>query len=200
MADVVLRAARRAETEAMRRIEQAAGEAFRALGMGPVADDPPPSTVALLGFIDRGRAWVAELDGIVVGYALGDVVDGGGHVEQVSVDPRAAGRGIGRTLIDRVDAESPGPGLTLTTFADVPWNAPYYVRLGFRVLGEDELGPGLRALRATERARGLDRWPRVAMRREGRPSGDHPADDQSSGGSDSCIRPPRAASASRTTS
>jgi hypothetical protein len=52
----------------------------------------------------------------------------------------------------------------LTTFAHVPWNAPYYARLGFAVLTSDELGPELRATREGERW--LDELqPRVAMRR-----------------------------------
>lgn len=55
--------------------------------------------------------------------------------------------------------------LTLTTFSDVPWNRPYYERLGFRVLDEVELSPGLRRIRREEAQRGLDRWGRVAMRR-----------------------------------
>ncbi len=57
-------------------------------------------------------------------------------------------------------------GLTLTTFTDVPWNAPYYERLGFRRLAAAELTPGLRRIRAAEAAHGLDRWPRVCMRRD----------------------------------
>jgi hypothetical protein len=56
--------------------------------------------------------------------------------------------------------------LTLTTFADVPWNGPCYERLGFRQLTGTELTPGLRAVRAEEAAHGLDEWPRIAMRRE----------------------------------
>jgi hypothetical protein len=56
--------------------------------------------------------------------------------------------------------------LTLTTFAQVPWNAPYYARCGFRVLDEAELTPGLRAIRHREAGLGLDRWPRVCMRRD----------------------------------
>lgn len=58
------------------------------------------------------------------------------------------------------------PALTLTTFAEVPWNAPYYRRCGFRVVGGNELTPGLRAIRAREDTHGLDRWPRVCMRRD----------------------------------
>ena len=57
------------------------------------------------------------------------------------------------------------PALTLLTFRDVAWNGPYYERLGFRALGDDELGPGLRALRDAEPAKGLDPAQRVAMRR-----------------------------------
>ena len=58
------------------------------------------------------------------------------------------------------------PALTLTTFAYVPWNAPYYARCGFRVLDDAEITPGLRAIREQEAALGLDRWPRVCMRRD----------------------------------
>jgi predicted N-acetyltransferase YhbS len=87
-------------------------------------------------------------------------VDGHLHVEQVSVDPAYARRGVGRALIGRLPGE-----LTLTTFAEVPWNAPYYARLGFTVLPGEALTPALRAIRAREAAHGLDRWPRVCMTR-----------------------------------
>ncbi|WP_206604336.1 hypothetical protein [Arthrobacter pityocampae] len=63
--------------------------------------------------------------------------------------------------------------LTLTTFADVPWNAPYYARLGFAIVAPERLTPGLRAVRDHEAAVGLDAWHRVAMRR---PLGDQPED------------------------
>ena len=71
-------------------------------------------------------------------------------------------------LLDAVAAWAAQRGLpatTLTTFADVPWNAPYYQRLGFRVLAESELTDGLRRIREHEAARGLAAWPRVTMRR-----------------------------------
>lgn len=82
--------------------------------------------------------------------------------------PDHARQGIGRQLIDaaRQWAERHGlAGLTLTTYACVPWNAPYYRRLGFRVLADEEMAEGLRSLRAREAGRGLDAWPRVAMLR-----------------------------------
>jgi hypothetical protein len=54
----------------------------------------------------------------------------------------------------------------LTTFEYVPWNAPYYARLGFRILDDAEVTPGLRAIRRREAESGLDRGPRVCMRRD----------------------------------
>ena len=54
--------------------------------------------------------------------------------------------------------------LTLTTFRDVEWNGPYYARLGFEPIPDEQLGPELRAIRDREQADGLDVLPRQAMR------------------------------------
>ncbi|KIZ15587.1 GNAT family N-acetyltransferase [Streptomyces natalensis] len=158
------------ELAALQEIERAAGEAFRALGMAPVADDDPPGVGELLRYRAAGRLLAAYGEsgpgGPPVGYLFWEPVDGCVHIEQVSVHPDHARRGIGRALIDRAEGEGRGAAaLTLTTFAEVPWNAPYYMRLGFRVLADGELTPGLREIRAEEARRGLDRWPRVGMRR-----------------------------------
>ena len=72
-----------------------------------------------------------------LGYLVLDVVDDAAHVEQVSVDPAAARQGIGRALLGHAARWAVGEGfraLTLTAYLDVPWNGPYYERLGFRRL------------------------------------------------------------------
>lgn len=149
-------------------IERAAGLPFREIGMDVVADDAPPTVEELAAFQQDGRAWVVPDDADVpVGYLIVGVVDGCAHVEQVSVDPRYARRGLGRRLLAVAQqwARAHGhPAMTLTSFAEVPWNAPYYERLGWQVLAEGELTPGLARVREQEAARGLDRWPRVVMR------------------------------------
>ncbi|WJY41472.1 GNAT family N-acetyltransferase [Streptomyces sp. P9-2B-2] len=161
------------ELPALRAIERAAGEPFRGLGMATVADDEPPPLELLTEFQRAGRALAAYEEagpggGLrgPVAYLLWEPVDGCTHIEQVSVHPDQAHRGIGRALIDRAERDGGHVALTLTTFTEVPWNTPYYARIGFRTLPEAELTPGLRAIRAHEAALGLDRWPRVAMRRE----------------------------------
>lgn len=150
-------------------VERAAGVAFRDLGMVAVAEDDPPTLEVLDAYRVRDRAWVVnDEDDVAVGYLLLDVVDGAAHVEQVSVDPACARRGLGRELLDaaaRWAVERGFTAMTLTTFADVPWNAPYYARLGFTVVPDAEAGPELRAVRRHEQDLGLDAWPRVSMRR-----------------------------------
>ncbi|MGW6708110.1 GNAT family N-acetyltransferase [Streptomyces sp. NPDC054956] len=185
---MLIRAAHIDELSLLQDIERAAGECFRAIGMPEIADDEPLPLEELLGYRKAGLAWVAA-DGAAtglgpgpgsgtgpgtgpgtpVGYLIADRVDGNLHVEQVSVHPDRAHRRIGRSLLEHLaeHARAEGaPALTLTTFTDVPWNAPYYARCGFRTLDESGLGPGLREIRDREAVHGLDRWPRVCMRRD----------------------------------
>ena len=167
---MLIRPARPADLTIIRDIERAAGLAFRDIGMPDIADDDLPTLAELDEYRRSGRAWVAvDGDDRPVAYLIADRVDGSLHVEQVSVDPAHAHQGIGRALIEHLAdlARAEGvPSLTLTTFTDVPWNAPYYERCGFRRLAEDELTPGLRAIREREAEHGLDRWPRTCMRRD----------------------------------
>ncbi|WP_242427661.1 GNAT family N-acetyltransferase [Streptomyces sp. Root431] len=167
-----IRAAAPAELPLLQDIERAAGEPFRSLGMAAIADDDPLPLDVLEAYRCEGRAWVAvDAADRPVAYLLADTVDGSAHIEQVSVHPDAARRGVGRQLIEHLAAAAREQGLTaltLTTFAEVPWNAPYYTRLGFRPLADSDpaLTAGLRAISRAEAAHGLSVWPRVCMRRE----------------------------------
>jgi GNAT superfamily N-acetyltransferase len=141
--------------------------------MPDIAGHEPEPIEVLDAYRRSGRAWVLLPDGVAtsvpVAYVLVHVVDGAAHVEQVSVDPAFARQGLGRRLLDHVASEArreARTAVTLTTFRDVPWNAPYYERCGFRVLDDAELGPELRAKRDAESAHGLDPTLRVCMRRD----------------------------------
>jgi hypothetical protein len=46
------------------------------------------------------------------------------------------------------------------------WNGPYYKQCGFVALSDKDLTAGLRLIRQREAAHGLDRWPRMCMRRD----------------------------------
>jgi GNAT superfamily N-acetyltransferase len=164
----VIRLARADELPLLQDIERVAGD-WAAIGMQAVADDEPLPLDELAEYQADGRIWVATDNDRPVAYLMAQWVDGNVHIEQVSVHPAAAGRRIGQALIERAAGyarEHGAPALTLCTFVDVPWNAPYYARIGFWPLRDDELTPGLRAIRAEEAAHGLDRWPRIAMRQD----------------------------------
>ena len=115
-----------------------------------------------------GRLWVALADDAPVGFA--HVVMHGktvAHLEEVDVHPDHGRRGLGRRLVQTVCAWATSHGLdavTLTTFRDVPWNMPFYARLGFQPLGSDSVGAELRAVIDDEARRGLDPARRVVMR------------------------------------
>jgi GNAT superfamily N-acetyltransferase len=130
--------------------------------------DDPTAIPDLEAALARGMLWVAEVDGAIVGWCYASPVDDSLFVEQIDVVPELGRRGIGARLLDTVRAAADGLGLdavTLTTEADVPWNRPWYEKVGFRVLRTDERGPDLDAKVAHEAERGLDITTRVAMRR-----------------------------------
>ncbi|MBC3839649.1 GNAT family N-acetyltransferase [Streptacidiphilus sp. 4-A2] len=169
-----IRMAGTGELPLLQDIERAAGECFRGIGMPEIADDDPPRSTSSHRYRRSGLAWVAvDRTDRPVAYLIAEPVDGNLHVEQVSVHPDQARRGVGRALLEHAAARAAAdgrPALTLTTFADVPWNAPYYRRCGFQQLDPGTLTPGLRAIRRLEAAHGLDRWPRVCLRRPVRPA------------------------------
>jgi len=166
---VTERLARPDDLATLQSIELAAGVLFREIGMTDVAEHPPPTLQVLEHFQSDGRAWVSvDADDRPVGFVLVELIDGAAHIEQVSVDPAHARKGLGRALIDHVAGWAAArdlPALTLSTFRTVPWNAPYYARLGFRELADGELTPGLRDVLAAEATLGLNPADRICMHR-----------------------------------
>ena len=84
--------------------------------------------------------------GAVIGFAVAWVIDGEGHLDELAVTPAHGRRGVGRALVDEVLAWSAARGLpsvTLITFRDVPWNGPFYEKLGFEAV--TALTPALQA-------------------------------------------------------
>ncbi|WP_327049329.1 GNAT family N-acetyltransferase [Microbispora sp. NBC_01189] len=170
----MFRQAEPADLAALPEIERAADGMFAPLGIV----FPPGSTVVE----ERaGPARVIVAGRPPVGFALLGVVDGLTHLEQIAVHPGHANQGIGTRLLEAVcatataratasarttDSQVTAAAVTLTTFRDVPWNAPWYARRGFRVIHPHEWGPELSALVEHERALGIEVAPRVVMRKD----------------------------------
>ena len=109
-------------------------------------DEPLPLLDELAGDHQAGLAWVvAGHTDAPVAYLIADRIDGNLHVEQVSVHPDNARRGVGRLLLDHLATHATGEGvhaLTLTTFTEVPWNAPDHT-LWLSTMDDSGLTPGL---------------------------------------------------------
>jgi GNAT superfamily N-acetyltransferase len=116
----------------------------------------------------RGMLWVARDEtGMPVAFAFVEAGESGWHLEEMDVLPEFSRRGIGAELLRVVIENARARGatqLTLTTFRDIPWNAPYYARLGFAIIEDAELPGDLRERVAREERAGLPRALRVAMR------------------------------------
>jgi GNAT superfamily N-acetyltransferase len=125
------------------------------------------SVSAFTAAAEQGNLFVAlsDLD-VPVGFALLSMLDGMVFLKEMDVDPAHARKGIGRALLQAVVEHASSlelPGVLLTTYRHVPWNAPFYERFGFRIVGPDEMTPGLAAQLAREAEQGLDPKTRVGM-------------------------------------
>ena len=147
-------------------VEIAAGQLFHTVGMPLVAADVP-QIADLRDAVAADRIWAASVGGEVAGYVCAEVVDGNAHIAQVSVAPDYARRGIGKAMIGFVEEWGRRAGClatTLTTFRDVPWNGPYYRRLGYEILAEHQIGPELaRIIEREASLPGVDASLRCAM-------------------------------------
>ena len=116
-----------------------------------------------------GHLWVALADDVPVGFAHIEVLEPTvAHLEEIDVHPHHGRRGLGTKLVRAICDWAIAAGyhsVTLTTFRDVPWNMPFYARLGFEVIPSEALSPALRSVVQDETRRGLDPTRRVAMRR-----------------------------------
>jgi GNAT superfamily N-acetyltransferase len=116
----------------------------------------------------EGRLWVALADDVPVGFAHVEVLDADTvHLEEIDVHPDHGRRGLGARLVMHVcrwAADAGYRAVTLTTFRDVPWNMPFYARLGCVIVRTEDVNPALGAIVEDEARRGLDPARRVAMR------------------------------------
>ena len=115
--------------------------------------------------------WIAlAVEGTIVGFLLAEPLDGNLHIAEMSVIPSHGRQGAGATLIKAAVKHAKATsyrGVTLTTFASVPWNGPFYVKQGFREMVAAEIGVGLAARIEQESALGLVN--RIAMCHGGLP-------------------------------
>lgn len=102
-----------------------------------------------------------------VGFALTSERGGTLYLDQISVHPDHGRRGLGRSLMKRIEQDARDRGLkqvTLSTFREVAWNAPFYRSLGYREIAADKRADWMLELERLQ-ARTLDVTKRCFMQK-----------------------------------
>lgn len=163
-----LRVARPDEFEMLVRLDDEAGVLFERIGMTFSFPGDHPFVVAEHArwraalACERGRV-IALPQGELAAFAIFGEVEGLSYLDQLSVRPIRQRRGLGSALVAECVRWASGRDVWLTTYAHVPWNAPYYRRLGFREVPPSLTPPGLQQVLRNQRAVLPDPEQRIAM-------------------------------------
>ena len=155
------------DVPALPAIESAAAALFLQYAETANLPDDPTAPAEFYAAQQDGRLWVAALpNGVPIGFALVEMLADAVHLEEVDVHPQYGRQGVGTALVQAVCAWARAHGIaavTLTTFRRIPWNEPFYRKLGFRELKPAELSANFIRLIEEEESRGLSRALRTAM-------------------------------------
>ena len=165
--DYTIGLATRDELSAVATVEVAAARSVPREDIALEVADQPMQRAELEQACRQRRLWVARVNGVVVGFVAGGLKDGLPYVCEIDVLPTHGRHGIGTALMRVAIQWARGKRashLTLTTFRHLPYNAPFYAKLGFEEIPVDDLGPEIRAQLKKEARMGLDSSRRVAMR------------------------------------
>ncbi|KAM3072349.1 hypothetical protein ACMFMG_009158 [Clarireedia jacksonii] len=143
-----IREARHEDVPSLADVERSAAELFSSFNVdvGDSVVDP----LLLSAMVDQHHLWVAvDSQDMPVGFVGGVTLDGQFHITEVSVAKSHQRRGIGTALMERMTADVKREGysaISLTTNKVVPWNYPWYQRIGYFELELSDIGPELATL------------------------------------------------------
>jgi GNAT superfamily N-acetyltransferase len=161
-----IRLAESGDQPRLRVIEIASAKRF--VGLGLIDHLPIESMCAdkLSGLITRQQAWVICQTNELIGFAAVSILQESAYLEEIDVMSEHGGRGLGTMLIRTVCDWATEKGLfalVLSTFESVAWNAPFYRRLGFNVIPDEDLSLAMKQIKDKEREAGLPVDKRVFM-------------------------------------
>ena len=125
---------------------------------------------AFISLITGSDTLVAAGEGDrLLGFAASGEVDGMCWLKELSVDPDVMGAGIGTALLEATAERARAAGfrrIALSTFRDVPFNAPFYARRGFCISDSQSASAAIRRQVAGEVPEGVEIADRVLMIRD----------------------------------
>ena len=167
MSEYRIRLARSEDAEAFHLVEEDAASLLREEPSIAGAVIPPTASAAdHARTIAKGRSLAALHSDRVIGFAALGTVGRELHLHELSVACAHQRCGVGSLLLRAmmIDARNSGyRAITLNTYRDIPWNAPFYARFGFVEVENFDGRPHLVQSRETPAAIGLPAERRCAM-------------------------------------
>jgi ribosomal protein S18 acetylase RimI-like enzyme len=164
-----IRGARSTDIPLLEYIERSAAQLFRTVNLESLLDGPTvdPSLLAFMAI--SNNLWVAvNRWDQPIGFAGGQNIAGNFHIVEISVAQEFQGKGVGKalmaTMLDQVRADG-YRSITLTTYRYLPWNGPWYSRMGFVEVRATDMGREYLEILEHEAQDGLDVDQRCVMRR-----------------------------------
>jgi GNAT superfamily N-acetyltransferase len=123
----------------------------------------------LRALTEKQQVWVVCHHDLAVGFAVCSSFSTAAYLEEIDVVPEHGRRGLATALIEHACAWARSKGLTcieLCTFRTVPWNAPFYEKLGFNIVPASDWSEDNINARLEEERQGIPMEDRVVMRRK----------------------------------
>lgn len=152
---ISIRNGRAADIFRLQQIERAAADLFRGSDLIDVDAMSVMPTRDHTACIESGISLVAEADGRIAGFVIGELHGDVAYLRELDVDPGYQKRGIGADLVRAFVARARKDGaqaVYLSTFRDPPWNAPFYRKLGFLDVDRADYLPWMTELEAGQAA------------------------------------------------
>lgn len=139
--DYMIRLAEKGDLSSLPAVETAAASIFSVTGYDYLTWENTPM-MAFENAQEHGHLWViVDQSAEVVGFAMVSIAGQRMHLEEIDIHPDHNRQGLGGGLINFLCDWAKANGLnqvSLSTFREVPWNAPYYTRLGFTIIPKSE--------------------------------------------------------------
>ncbi len=151
----MIRLAKENDLNFLSAVELSAAKKFREyLGDDTAQGQGSLDHTILLDAHHNNSLWIAEMEGKIIGFLAATLKKNSLHIEEISVMYEHQGLGLGKRLISKLIKDAGKRNysfLSLTTDSQIPWNKPFYTKLGFAEIKIEDCPNELKAILKKEK-------------------------------------------------